>query len=440
MSEHTLCSRPWDIPIYYSYNNSFSYCSKTPKIKIDTELLQKLGDNFWSNHPDILDRRKSLLQGRRHSDCEACWKLEDNGFKSARNVDDVHYFMRRNIKDLSWETAWSEFQAIPNIEYSNYTNNLEIFLNNTCDAKCTYCNESYSSLWESEKRRFNELPLNFAKSKIKNKEIETSFWNWYKNKASKTVCRVGFMGGEPLIQDELYECFDKLIDIHTSLEPRDDPEPIEIYIVSNLNTPNALLDKFLKYAEKLKKYFKIKLQVSGEALGLRLEYIRFGVEYKQWQNNIHKIFKNQNIEVAFQPTINLLSLPTLDKYLKFFLDLCLEYRFVKLYFNTVSYPLPQSPMLAYKKFTPHIDDAITTLNKIIESDQEFEKQRAKSYTRFLDGLSKIKTFIFAKDLRLEEAKLFYQYFSILDTRRKTNLVNCFPEFKEMYEQGAQYEC
>lgn len=435
MSKQTLCSRPWDIPIYYPYHNSFSYCSKTPKIKINIDLLRSLGDNFWSNHPNLIERRRSLLEGIKHTDCEVCWKLEDKGFKSARNVEEMHYFMRRNITNLSWNTEWEEFKDIPNIEYSNYTNALEIFLNNTCDAKCTYCNEEYSSQWETEKRKFGEIKT--FHPKVKSKEIEESFWNWYSTTAIKTVRRVGFIGGEPLIQEELYECFDKLINIHSNNGLRSEADLVEIYIVSNLNTPPSLLQKFLDYTVKLKKYFKIKLQISGEALGNELEYIRYGVKFEIWKHNIHRVISNSNLNVAFQPVISLLSLPTLSNYLNFFHQICKNYKFIKLHYNMVSYPLAQSPLLAYKDFVPFIESSILVLNEIILDDIEAEKQRIKSYIKFKDGLEKIKTAIKDKEINYSQAAIFYNYFSNLDQKRNTKVFITFPFFLEMYNKGAK---
>ena len=53
----------WDYPMFFMFTNSIGYCCRTPKLTIDDELLDSMGDDFWSNHPQFVKRREELVNG-----------------------------------------------------------------------------------------------------------------------------------------------------------------------------------------------------------------------------------------------------------------------------------------------------------------------------------------------------------------------------------------
>jgi hypothetical protein len=437
MSDKTLCHMAWDYPMFFMSTNSIGYCCRTPKITIDENLLNEMGDDFWSNHPHFVKRRKDLLNGVKSEDCKKCWKLEDNGFKSSRSVASLKHFMPKYFSSITHSTPLNEYINIEGIELSNFTNVIEVVLNNTCDAKCTYCNEWYSTQWFAEKSRYNEVDSSFSQViQERNSKIEESFWSWYKNKAIISTKRFGFIGGEPFIIDALYECFDKLIELYDN-GPSLDFKP-EIFVTSNLNTPPTYFKKFIDYIPLLEKHFNIIVQVSGENIEKDLEYIRYGVKWDRWKHNVEFLLANTNISLNFLPCLSLLSIPKFNLYLKYFLDLCKKYRFMKIYFNIVTYPYCQSPMIAPKEFSKYFDSCIESIIELIKKDPRNDRFITHSYKAFLDCLIQTQSSIAKNPSETDindNSKEFYKFFYKLDQRRKTNILEIIPELTEFYMAG-----
>ena len=425
----TLCNMAWDYPMFFMFTNHFGYCCRTPKIDIDNAVLEEMGEDFFSNHPHFVKRRQDLANGIQSSDCKTCWQLEDKGFKSSRTDKGFKNFMMKNKTPMN-NLSYDQVHTIPNIEQSNYTNVIEIVLNNTCDAKCTYCSEFYSTQWVSEKKKHNDLHPNYVPQEHRNPRAEELFWSWYNNKTIKTVRRFGFIGGEPFIIDALYECFDKLIEIHENTNVREDK--IELCITSNMNTPPAYFQKFLSYVPKLSKYFNIIIQVSGENIGADLEYVRHGVKWERWKNNVEYLLANTEVKLSFLPCLNLLSIPRFFEYLRYFEMLCKKYGYMDIYHNIVTWPTEQSPMTAPKEFAKYFDKCIELTERLNLAKDLY------SYKHFLEWLIQTRDAILNNPAESDvnpNALNFYLFFAKLDERRRTSLLNIFPEFETYYNVG-----
>lgn len=440
----TLCHMAWDYPMFFMFTNSIGYCCRTPRVGIDNDLLEEMGEDFWSNHPKFVERRTALLNGVKHTDCDTCWSLEDAGFKSSRNDEYIQYFMRKNDKTFPVNKPLNEYKDFPGIEKSNYSNVIEIVLNNTCDAKCTYCSEFYSTQWATERKKYNELSDRYTPQDVRNPRAEELFWSWYENKVISTNRRFGFIGGEPLIIDALYECFDKLIEIHSrnNTVPHPTEGKMELCITSNMSTPPAYFTKFLDYIPKLEKYFKIIIQVSGENIGDDLEYIRHGVKWEKWSKNIEYLLEHTNVTLAFLPCLNILSIPRFHKYLEYFSDLCKKYRYMRIHNNIVTSPIEQSPLMAPKEFSKHFDRCIEIVNELILKNVDTTKDPRSihaSYLNFLDWLIRTKEAVNNNPSENEEnenAVKFFKFFNQLDIRRRTNILEVFPEITKFYNAGS----
>jgi len=438
---NTLCNYAWDYLMFYISEPSFTYCCRTERTKITPEIYHTLGYDLFSNLPKHQERRKSLLNNEQHSDCNTCWSIENKGFKSARNDTKFEQYMHRNVQITPKS---KQDLTNPTLQLSSYSNIIEIVLNNTCDAKCTYCSEHYSTQWYAEKKKFN-IPMTRESSQIgsRNPEVEKLFWEWYKNIGMKQLLRFGFIGGEPLITDLIYECFEELINIHTKY-PRTEPfhnilnddyyPKIELCITTNLNTPEAYFKKFLNYLPKLREHFDIIIQVSGENIGDELEYIRYGVKWKRFKHNLETLLQMPDmVTINFMPCLNLLGLPSFINYLNYFKECVEQYYPFEIHRNIVTWPKEQSPLKAPKEFARFLDQPIKVFDELINNDLY---RNHKSYTNWCDfrdflittrdGIEKNPTMIQCKDT----AEEIYVYFSTLDQRRNTDFLSLFPEFAQ----------
>lgn len=435
----TLCHMAWDYPMFFMFTNNIGYCCRTPKIPIDDTLLDEMGEDFWSNHPTFVKRRHELVNGIKSQDCDTCWKLEDAGFKSARHDAHINQLMKKNDPTFPLTLPYAQYKFWPNVEKSNVSNCIEIVLNNTCDAKCTYCSEFYSTQWLTEKKKYQEVSRSYTPQESRNPKAEQLFWSWYENKVLTSNKRFGFIGGEPFIIDALYECFDKLLEIHERNEQKLNlHDKMELCITSNLNTPPAYFQKFLEYVPKLEKYFKIIIQVSGENIGEDLEYIRHGVKWERWSKNIEYLLENTKVTLAFLPCLNLLTIPRFHLYLEYFASLCRKYTFMSIHQNIVTHPVEQSPMIAPKEFAIYFDKCIEIIEGLLK-EKIYNKIVEWSYLKFLEWLKTNRDAIKSNPSESEvtdNAIKFFRFFSKLDARRQSSVIKVFPEFATFYQIGS----
>jgi hypothetical protein len=424
----------WDYLMFFPFDPAVGYCCRSPRIGITPEIRDAYKHEVFSNLPRFVERRSDLLKGKKHEDCETCWKLESKGFKSSRHDQDMFYFMSKNsgVKHESME----ELRSYPDQEKTRYADCIEIVLNNVCDAKCTYCSELFSTQWYLEKKKFNDPNIMRVPADNRDPKLEAHFWEWYKVTGQKEMWRFGFIGGEPFIVDALYEYLDKLVEIH---EENPLPKKKELCITSNMNTPPVYFKKFLQYIPKLEKHFDIIIQASGENVGKELEYIRSGVNHERWKANIEYFLANTSVKINFLPTLNLLGLPSLVKYLDYWEELSLKYGPIAIFDNIVTHPRQQSPISAPSEFAEYLDQPI----RILERMQSWEnlpdnvKWSWKNFLLFLKNTQEAIAKNKSSSEMLDESVQFYRYFSLLDQRRNTSVLEIFPEFKMMYLAGEK---
>lgn len=435
----TLCNYAWDYLMFYISEPSFTYCCRTERTKITPTIYNEFGADLFSNLPQHKERRKSLLKNEQHKDCKTCWSLENADFKSARNDFGFEDYMQRNTgtKPIS-----SQDLLNPIYQSSNYANIIEIVLNNTCDAKCTYCSEHYSTQWYAEKKKFN-IAMTRESSQIGSRDpkVEALFWQWYTDVGMKKLMRFGFIGGEPLITDLIYECFDKLLEIHQKF-PRTKPvknilnhemhDKIELCITTNMNTPENYFKKFLQYLPKLREHFNIIIQVSGENIGAELEYIRYGVKWERFKKNLETLLlMHDTVTINFMPCLNLLGLPSFIDYVNYFKHCVENYYAFDIHRNIVTWPTEQSPLKAPKEFARFLDKPIEIFNDLIANEKYVGCMSHANWCDFRDflvttrdGIRNNPSMMQTKDT----AEEIYVFFSTLDSRRNTDFLSLFPEF------------
>lgn len=402
----SACLFRWSYPIYYMFDQSLGYCCRTPAQYIPPESIDQFGSDVFSDMQYFQDRRQEMLQGQKHSDCSSCWQLEDKKVKSPRQTA----AFENKIKD------------------GPAADILEIVLSNTCNAKCVYCNEFYSTSWLAEKKSSNTVSKNYFE-KQRNHKLDQLFWQWFSEKAISTVTRIGFIGGEPLLISELYECLEKIDQISQErLSVRRRPE---ICITTNLSLNEIQLNKLTYWIEKLSQQFKFVIQVSVEAPAEQTEYIRFGTHWDYISKNLDRLFllnQKYDLEISFLPTLNILAVPTLHLFVSQIHLLHLKYNTpLKIISNTVTDPEILSPLLLSHSEAHFFQKVISELENYIQDSQasDQQKQHYQSYQKYLLEMMKS----VQNNQQTDAAKMnqLKSYLQQLDQTRKTSYENTFPE-------------
>jgi organic radical activating enzyme len=388
------------------------------------------------------EQRKLMLNGERPSECDYCWKVEDQGDNlSDRIYKSTEQWARPYIDDIV-SKPWDD-----NVDPSY----VEVSFGNVCNFKCSYCAPHISSQWMEEIEKYGAYPttdkfnnLEWIKSQkmmpIPNKDDNQyveAFWKWWPT-MYKNLKHFRITGGEPLLNKNTFKVLDYIIE---------NPNPdLEVSINTNLNPPVEVFDKFLEKIKIIideKKVKNFKLFTSAEAHGKQAEYIRHGMNYDEWLSNIHKAFRViPKIQFTVMSTYNILSLPSYTRFLNDILEIKHMYG---------KYDNLRTPMLLdipYLRFPDHqaifiikkdmlnlIYDQVTHMYKNLEYSNWFETARRAFFEYEADKLKRI--YHLAKNHQENDQtnisrRNFATFVDEHDRRRGTNFLETFPELGDFY--------
>jgi hypothetical protein len=280
-----------------------------------------------------------------------------------------------------------------------------------------------------------------------------TFWSWFNNTAIKSICRVGVIGGEPLIDPKFSEFLNNLIESYNNFPVKkrpnsgyknrsgkmlEDHAPV-LWIVTNLNTPAKQWKSFLEYLPRLCEIFKVEIHASCESLREKAEYVRYGLKWDRFEKNLRELcsVKLENLNIGFQTATNSLSITSLTDFLKFAKSLHDEYGIpITLKQNIVAQPEYHHPLILTPDFAPYVLDAISYLESVKDEMRWIDDEwgRWSSYIDFLKTIYEgIKTdqgstIDWGYDIRAH----FYRYFHRYDKHRNTNFLKTFPEYEDFY--------
>ena len=389
-------------------------------------------------------RRKEMLEGKRPSECNYCWNVEDNSnsfsdrvFKSAEpwSLNDYD-----KIKDSYWRKDF-------NPRY------VEVSFGNACNFACSYCGPQYSSKWVEEiekhggyptEHKFNSIDDIKARDQMPYKQSEynpyiEAFWKWWPD-LYPDLHTFRMTGGEPLMSKDVWKVLEYIKD-----NPTVNPN-LSLSINTNLGVPDKLVDKFIEIAKDLCENNKVRELIvftSVEATGAQAEYSRFGLKYEKFWTNIDKILTElPKVTVNIMATYNALSVFTYSD----LIDRVFEYK--KKHANGERYWVSALQLdTAYLRWPTHLSVKILTDEQkqlIYKSAEKALYYGIKEFTKDNYGFSnveiqKIKRLydysIGTSDFNQDKyRKDFVKFVDEYDNRRKTNFLETFPQFKELYAE------
>jgi len=286
------CQMKWTWSTLYMTNSASASCHRTTQYKFDLNSF----DDFH-NLPEKIRDRELMLDGVWPGNgCEYCKKIEESGGYSDRNFNST-------LNNVTPDEVLSNPQAtsvVPKI--------VEVYFDNTCDLKCTYCGQHFSSLWQSENKKHGSFKIgtlhidnDYEVSANRRKYVD-KFWIWWDQHYSQ-VTHFHFLGGEPFYQKE----FDEFVNF---ISTHNNPDLI-INITTNLNCDIDRLRDKIKTFEELTKNKQIKtLQIvaSLDCWGPQQEHIRFPLHLERWEKNFEYLVDQPWLLLNINSTISSLSI------------------------------------------------------------------------------------------------------------------------------------
>lgn len=399
--------------------------------------LDELKDNPTAIHntKHKKEMRKQMLEGTRPSECEYCWKVEDIG---RDNISDRVYKTEIYKDDDVVDAANLPWDA--DVELRT----LEIAFDRACNFKCSYCNPAFSSAWvkdintygsyqniQSDGRGHFVDTAEWAKP-IADKEEQNPYINafqqWWEKSLADNLEEIRITGGEPIMHTgtwKLFEWFEK--------NPNRGRQ-MRFAINSNLCPEKPKI--FEKMIDKSWFVPNFELYTSMEAVGKQAEYIRDGLDYDKWKNNLHEVLLKSNVrKTHMMLTINALCLGSITE----FFDEMLEFKRIygkwrapTMTLNILRFPSFQSVAILPEHLKTHYKDKIQSWFDKNEdkctSGERFHIQRLIDY---LDVVKTPHKHTSETDKLYNDFKVFFEQY---DVRRGLNFRETFdPMLVEWYD-------
>ena len=425
----SFCAAKWYNATIWLGSGQTTSCHHPPAHLVDKDKVS-INPRLLHNTDQKKEDRRKMIAGERPSGCEYCWKIEDMGRDA---ISDRVY----KSKIYPIEALDEAYKTPPDSDVNLRT--LEIAFDRTCQFACSYCNPAFSSTWVRDIHKNgpyqhlvsdgrNHFTHEHASSQLyrfgeTNPYVE-AFFAWWDSDLHKTLQELRITGGEPLMSPHTW----KLIDWFKQNQGK---STTRLAINSNLGT-DVDVDRLLESTQGM----QIDLYTSNESIGLQAEYIRDGLVWDDWANNVERLLDSGQFRgIHVMNTINALCLDTLDQFLECIMNWKLEYGrdAVNFTLNILRFPSFQSPLvLPDSQRMVYRQRLITWLEHWAGSEflHEHELNHAQRLIDYLDIVKTPHSEAFEMPKLLNDFKQFYTQY---DQRRNKNFGHAFPELKEWYD-------
>lgn len=199
--------------------------------------------------------KQAMLAGRRPESCEACWRLEDQGLVSDRQIKN------RGIDQVLLQDIQGMLAGQPQ---RTGIHQYKIDGNNTCNGTCAVCDSTYSSAWAQLERTHGVTPR--PAWRITPETLDHSV-----DYAQATT--VGFRGGEPFLSDNTWHVLEGLLQANNTA------------CVINFTT-NGSIALTAEQRNLLARFDTVGFNFSIDGVGAVFEYVRYPLHWADLERNI----------------------------------------------------------------------------------------------------------------------------------------------------------
>lgn len=370
-----MCYHPW-VGLDISPQGEFKPCCKYNKT-IATSL-----DGYIDSH-ELANLKEQFLNGQQHAGCSRCWNDEAAGLPSKRLLDN-EYLFQNQTPDL------------------NGIKVLSMPFGNICNLACRICSSYASSKWAVESKK---IKTQFPDIKIfeHNKFYKDPVFMSKIKDIIKDVIHIEIPGGEPFFADK--EVHIDFLNHLVSLNP----ERISLHYITNGTIfPDDII---LKAWEHFK---KVDIQLSIDGVESQFEYNRWPAKWPDVLENSKKYLDyrdtHANVQLSISHSVSIFTIHQLPE----FLNWCESNNLPTPYLGLVSRPTHYSVTILPKKAKDVIAKKLSGI-------------------KLLDPI--VQAMISSDNI--EELDNFVKYVKILDTQRKQNFADVFPELYQLLGEQCQ---
>lgn len=440
IKSESFCAAKWYNSTIWLGSGQTTSCHHPLPHAIDLEEI-KINPSAIHNTKQKKAERKMMQEGERPSGCDYCWKVEDSD--SDTISDRVYKTIIYDDKEL--DDAYNK----PHTEDVNLKT-LEISFDRTCQFACSYCNPAFSSTWAKDIRKngpyiqlvsdgrnhFTHEHSGSQRYTInEHNPYAEAFFKWWETDLHKTLDELRITGGEPLMSGYTWRLIDWFNENKGQSKTR-------LAINSNLGFNKDVLDRLLTSTEGI----ELDIYTSNEAYSEAAEYIRDGLNWKQWLDNVHYLLESRKIRsLHIMCTINALSLTSLPDFLLAVTALKEQYSRDKVSFtlNILRFPSFQSPLVLSDELRTQFQTDLNKFQSTVMKKNEYDYSQNKAHRLFhsheIEHIQRLASYLDVKNNPSESVsqavlqrdfKNFYQQY---DQRRGKDFKYTFPQLAKWYE-------
>ena len=423
----SFCAAKWYNATIWLGSGQTTSCHHPPAHLVDPDQV-RTNPRLLHNTDQKKADRAQMIAGERPAGCEYCWKIEDMG--------------RDAVSDRVYKSKIYPIEALKHARNTPPTDDvnlltLEIAFDRTCQFACSYCNPAFSTTWANDIKRNG--PYTNLRSDGRNHFTHThdssqqfkitesnpyidAFFAWWETDLHHTLQELRITGGEPLMSGHTWKLIDWFRDNRGKSSTR-------LAINSNLGT-DVDVDRLLSSTDGM----NVEIYTSIEAVGTEAEYIRDGLVYSDWRDNVLKLL-NAGRAVHFMATINALCLNSLCAQLNQLMEWKRVWGRDRVNFtlNILRFPSFQSPLVLSDELREHYGSILESwLARNTQHDKKhlLHEHEINHMQRLIDYLDVVKTphrEAFELPKLRADFKNFYQQY---DQRRNKSFAQAFSELRD----------
>ena len=397
----TFCMMPWLHLHAFPDGRAYPCCFALDQYPVGD--LNKDSMETVFNSKDMKKMRLNMLDDKPSRQCTKCYDQEKSGFFSLRLSSNKHFGHNIGMVD----NTKGDGSADCIIKY------WDIRFSNLCNMACRSCGTWFSSNWYEDHKKLTGKPPDHAKIMRVGRTADDIWEQMLKQ--FDHVEQFYFAGGEPLIMEEHYRILKEL----------DKRKMYHVRLIYNTNF-SKLKFKDLDVLELWNKFDSVSVGASLDAEGKRGEFMRKGTVWKDTVANRKKMLEIcPQVDFYISSTVGLINALHIVDFHRNWTDQGLL-KPQDFNFNLLQYPFWQRIDLlpnAYKqkvkeKYEKHLEwlrpqDHLTRATKGFESGLDYMMRRDNftHFYKFKEGMQK------------------------LDAIRNENILEVFPELKELYNEN-----
>lgn len=395
----------------------------------------KIKPNAIHNSSHKKNMRRMMLTGHKPAECGYCWKVEGIG---RNNVSD------RIFKSIIYDN--NDIAAIKDMPWDADVNlkTLEISFDRQCNFACSYCNAGYSTTWKEDLDKNGPYQNFMAQGggggayqtngrwadaygrHMEGNPFVEAFFQWWPE-LSQSLQELRVTGGEATVSQNFWRFVETM---------KNTPAPnLRFAVNSNLGLSARAMERLIEITHTLP-VKEFDLFTSNESYGAHAEYLRDGLNYKEWRSNLVTFIENAKFRsVTIMMTISNLCLFSITEFMDDMLELKEKYGIdrPRIDLNILRWPAFMSPLTLSAELKESVRDKLSNWYNKNANNDLLEQGEKAGIKRLIDYLEVVETGHISttkeKELLFHDFKSFYSQY---DRRRGKSLLTAFPEIAHWY--------